>query len=255
MRFIDSFKLDKEYARNLAIDAAALAILALLLLGYGSIMKTKTEQMTNGQDPEIFKQQLLSISPEEAQDFVKNVQQFVVLFVLGLILIVAASLGIFSYSRQLIWQKRFNKKQFWKWNALTLLLMVFTILYLAFYFIVRVVVNLLLRIQDQSLFFALQTTLSAIFLMAFLFFVFRLFKTFSQRRKVWESLGETFSSIKRDWNILWKKYLLAAVVGAGISVLLTMAEKEFYYKGPIFNLVLSLAVFVIFFGWVRRYVS
>ena len=127
--YLKSFRWHKDLWKPLVIDAITLPIIILLWLGLGKILNKLAYSLSQGRSLEDLKLALLS-SPEAAQTFIASTKYFTIVLIAGTLITFILTLIIFSLSRSLIWSTKFDKKKYWKWNGLNLILLIFPIYYI-----------------------------------------------------------------------------------------------------------------------------
>ncbi|MBI4980474.1 hypothetical protein HZC30_02855, partial [Candidatus Woesearchaeota archaeon] len=181
--YLHSFKLNRSFWYTFILEAAAVAAIVLIILAFGNILTSKAYAISNGKTPDELKLMLLSGTEETAKDFLSKIKIFTVMFVGGGIALIAIILMLFSLAQKSIWSKltaqKFSWLNFWRWNMMTLLLILFFLIYLLIYTFFRLTGNLLIPLTGTSYTLAWQV-INLFFLLAFLLFTFLIFHSLAE---------------------------------------------------------------------------
>ncbi len=256
--FIRSFMPRKELFSTFLVDAFILALIVGAFWSFGSLLTAKAYAISGGKSVEELKMGLLSGSLEYNQNLLRNIQIFTYTLIGGGILLLVMALFGFSWSRAIVWyeitKQKLTRNNYWRWNALSLILLFIFIILAGFYVVFRIVFNLLLFfINNQTAFNIINKVLLAIFLMAFLFWVFLAGHSFAQKYRVWESLGNAFHLIKLHWSNLWKAYLFSLGTLLIITVILYLLNWLLRFYPTVYNII-NIVVLLLFLSWMRLYV-
>ncbi len=237
--------------KGFAIDALFLGIAYLVLQLFQTTVTSKMQGLFGRYtSPEQFQQALLSASAEEAQNLLAGMQFLIVIFVGGMVLIAAFLLFSFSASRAVIWYDLFHIKlawkNYWRWNALNLVLSLFLIIYSALAWVIGLILqSWLSKIPSETISSFLGGIISLLAFLLFALFSFSVYFSFTQKYRVWESIGQAFHLLKHQRKSLSLFLILTLATGAVLSLIL-MALK--------INLLwLDLGLSLLFLAWMRVY--
>jgi hypothetical protein len=258
--YLHSFKLNRNFWYTFILEAAAIAAIVLIILAFGNILTAKAYAISGGKSPDELKLMLLSGTEETAKDFLSKIKIFTVLFVGGGILLIVILLMLFSLAQKSIWDKltaqKFSWLNFWRWNMMTLLLILFFIIYILVYAIFRLTINLLIPLTGTAYTITWQI-INLFFLLTFLLFFFITLYSLAEKHKVWEAIGNTFHSIKSHWNKLWKLFLLSWAALILLSLIIWLLSKGLSLVNIFFSAtawtVITAAFFLAFVSWMRNY--
>ncbi len=256
--FLSSFKVNKSYWISLFIECIGFLGIFLILTMYSALVQERTMAITNGQPIEQVKASLLQATPEAAQIFLTNVKLWVVLMLGGSILIFLLSLFLLSYTQSAVWHTLLNqkfkwKKPYWRWNGITLVLLIILSLYLFLYGMIRILTNPLAALAGDNGYIIITNIITGIFMYAFLTFIFLTYYSFMQKQKVWESIGHAFSIIKAKFSSLSLFFLFVLITGVILSLALYYLQQKLYWY-PTLSVVLNVLIFILFYAWMRFYV-
>lgn len=256
--YLTSFKLKKEYWHTLLIDAAFLGAIVSVFIFFGNLLKEKAYMISQGKTTEQLQQMLLSMDPELAQAFLSNIKVFVITFALGLIVVLAGGLLFYSLSRKLIWdcllEKKFDKKTYWKWNLLNLVLIIPAAVYLFAFGLARLILGYGVSLFKSQMVLDEFYNLANLFLLfIFIIFIFLVYYNFVKEYKVWESIGKAFHLIKIKWKRIWPMFLLIMGTAVVLSLVLWPVGRLFAYQAPVL-VGINIAVSLLFLAWIRIYV-
>ncbi|GAF84563.1 unnamed protein product [marine sediment metagenome] len=214
--------------------------------------------MSQGKTTEQLQQMLLSMDPGQAEAFLSNIKGFVITFVLGLIVILVGGLLLYSLSRKLIWdyllEKKFNKKTYWRWNLLNLALIIPLLIYFFAFGLVRLILGYLVSLfKSQVVSAVFYDLVNLFFLFILVIFVFLVYYFFTEKYKVWESIGSAFNLIKTKWKDIQPMFLLIVGTAVVLSVVLWPIGKLFAYQQGVL-IGINIVVSLLFIAWMRIYV-
>ncbi len=217
---------------------------------FGSLIIKQTVALTGGRTVDQI-QQLILNNPEQAQAVVGNIKLFLFTFFGGVILILVSSYLLFSLSRFIIWNKllnkKFDKKRYWKWNLLQLLLLGLFIVYLPIVFVSKLLINFLIEGMPAKINTFLNLTSNLLLMLVFVTFVFLVYYSFTKKYQVWNSVADVFALVKKKWTKLWKYFLLVLGTGLLLNLILMLLQ-------PVLtNIVLNIAIFLLFLSWARAF--
>ncbi len=246
---------NRKILTSFTIDAIAILAIIFILFLFNTILQTTIGPLAQFTDQQQIQNALLAGSSEEVQQLIDSLKSFFVVFFAGLLISLVLIVLIFSVSRAYLWSrlqgKRFILKKSWKWAGLLAIMLLFLLLYLVAFGIIKMTLGrLLLSLPSPGLF---QQLLTIILLLPFLLYAFYLSHSFSRTAKVWHSVGDAFALMKEQWSGLWKLYFLTAVflIIIGLLVSLVMSAYPFSIVPVIVNIVLALLIV----SWVRVQVA
>ncbi len=244
------------------IDIVFWLIIFLLLLGFRSLLQKRTTALGLFSPEQLQQQlqQLLLTSPEQAQALAASLKYLVITIIGGSIVFLILFLLLYSLSRALIWNRilgqKLHTRNYWKWNILSLVLVLPALLYLFIASIVKMVLGYFFTsISNPNLQQFANNLALFIFLLLFLLFIFLAYYSFAERYKVWESVGRAFHLLKIHWSKLWEMFVVVLGTAIVLNLLLLGIQRLFFptiYAQKYF-IFLSLIVFLLFLSWLRLY--
>lgn len=278
--YISSFKLNKSFFYIFLVDTISFSLIFASFYWFVNFIQAKSVQMMQGRSPEQLQQLLSSSNIEQILPFMQELRYFLLWALLFLIVAVAGSWIVFSFSQKLIWNYLLEKKtvkeqkmaaekrkvKFWRWNLLNLSLIfplaIFGVIYLAVKLVVAVIISLLFRLAPKfSLMYPqfVQTLISTVNNLASFYLVllmvlaiFLVYYAFAAKYKVWDSIGEGFRLFKEKWrSILWVAFF-AAITALAITLITIPLRKIFIYM-PFVSGFVNLVLASLFFVWLRLY--
>jgi hypothetical protein len=246
---------DKRFLRSVLTDFATIMILLLLISLFGFIVQSQANTFGGIQNVDQL-QQYLASSPENADLLVSNVQTLVFTLFGGGFFVLLLSLLFYSFTRGYLWNKFKNhtlrRKTYWKWNALTLLLLLLFAVYLIPFLIVKMLLGLLLSFISGPVTLAIiNEIISLSLLLIFVIFMFAVHYVFAHTYKVWHGIGEGLTLLKKKWSHLWRSYLFAVFLIAIIVIVLTFVSRLFVQ--PYGYIILASLVFLFYLSWLRLF--
>ncbi|PIN74240.1 hypothetical protein COV20_01335 [Candidatus Woesearchaeota archaeon CG10_big_fil_rev_8_21_14_0_10_45_16] len=258
MKFLDSFKLKTPFFISLAVDAVSFSLLALVFYLFAQYMQTKAILLSGGRTAEQIQQMLLTAPTEVVQSFSNDLKSLFYIMVVGGLLLIIASLFLYTFSRAYLWntllKKKFSKKNYWRWNGLYLLIMLISVLYAGLVFIVSFLLSSLIALIPEPNTVALLTkTLNSGFWMLFLIFIFITSYYFAKNYKVFRSLGEAFQSFNKRWPSLWRLFLWSLLILVALGfVNFGVTRYLIFRQTPLF--VYNFIITILYLSWLRLYV-
>src|SRR3989344_1978102 len=262
-QYLNSFKLGKEFVHTFVTDLVSLSLIILVFTWFSSYLQQSSLILLQGRTTAELQQMLLSLKPEQLQPFMVALKWFLIIAVLGIVILIAASFLFFSYSRARVWNylqgKLVNRSNYWRWNILHLSLIVPLLLFIVVLFIVKLLLSLLLSLPQKIMpvFYFTHSLLmenirllfdgAALFYMAILLLViiFLIYQHFVKSYRVWDSIGAGFSTFKKNWK---KTALLVlfATVTACLATLIFLPIKKALIFYPLLSAVLYLTLTAFF---------
>ena len=256
--YLHSFRFGKRFIYTLSIDALLFAIITIMFFTFSQLLKARANAISGGRSPEELKAALLTGSIENSQAFLSHVKIFALVMIFGFILVIVATLLLISLSRSMVWHhlfaQPFSRKKYWRWNLMTLLLGGFAVIFVLLYALVRVLVNILLPLRNDTMYALMVQFLNGLFFISFLFVAGSIYYSFVQRYTVFESVGQGFSLLKLRWSKVWRVFFLVLLTGTVISFMTYYLQKTFLlYQPPWLNAVIGIIILLLFLSWLRLY--
>lgn len=269
-RYLDSFKLGKQFATTFFTDLVSLSIIIFSFLWFSSYTQQRSLELLQGRSTAELQQMLLSLNPEQLAPFLSSLKWFLVTSLIGLAILLIGSIFLFSYSQARTWNylqgKKVTSKNYWRWNLLNLSLLVPFLLFLATVLVVKIVTMILLNIPPKIMpaFYFIHSNLMenirlmvegvALFYMVVLFtaIIFFIYNHFVKSYKIWDSIGAGFSILKKNWRkVLWLA-LFATASALIVTVILLPIKKALLFY-PLYSTLLNVLLAVFFLAWLRMY--
>jgi len=267
--YFHSFKFKPTYWKTVFYDATFFILLTLIFSWMGRYLQQKSIEITAGKTPEQL-QQMLASSPELLAVYLTQLKSFLVTVIILFFVLIIIFLFFYSLTRALIWnsllKKKLTKKTYWRWNTLNLALifplLIFGIGYLIIKVIFGLLINLILTINPdfyithstgmEIIRTVLNGTVSLILGLILLVFVLLTYYSFTQKYKVWVSIGEAFSLLKKKWSRIWR-LILFSLITAVLLTLITYPLKMALLYRPLILTLIQLVVSILFIAWLRMY--
>ena len=248
--YLGSWK-SKRITHGFLVDVATVGVLTAILFIFNRILTAIVGPLAQFGSEEQIQQALLSASPEEAQALFASLQSFMYVFLIGIMIVIPVSLFLYSYSRSYLWGKLLHKKtKFWRWNALMLTLIIIGAMYTLAASLLNLILTLILSsFLTPSLLIVAQSIISSFFIVLFIMLLFLVFKEFTHRYKVFESVGNAIQHFKKYSGRTFGIAILTLLV---IQVVLSLIQRFFMFNQEILML-LGLLVFIFYAAWLRSY--
>lgn len=197
-------------------------------------------------------QQLLVTQPQEAQAYFMQLKSYMIFLLGGGGVLVLLSLLAYSYAQAWIWNflhhQHLTKKNYWRWNLLQIVIL----LPLLPIILGWILMQMLLRQLSLPVVLAqpIHDVVTLLFLLALLLVAFVIYSIFTQRYRVWESIGIALSLMKKQAPHLGKIFVLALLLSFVLSLLLQALKVIL----PFGIIPLVSGVFLLFISWYRLYV-
>ncbi|MBT4935682.1 hypothetical protein HN734_00930 [Candidatus Woesearchaeota archaeon] len=196
------------------------------------------------------KEQLLS-SPELAQALTTDLQGFLAILIIGILILTVGSLLLFSLTRSLIWNnilnKKFNKKKFWRWNTFLIILPFHVLPYFMVYFFIKSIVNAFL--SSTTFLAVINAFLSLALIILFPILIFILMYSFTHEYRVWQSFTFAYELIQKKWSKIKCLYVYAL----GTAIILNII---IFGLGKIVLIpYITGVLFLLYIAWLRIYVA
>ena len=201
-------------------------------------------------------QSLILSSPEQAQQILLSLKSSLVIFIVVNLVLAIAFFMFYSYTRSFIWNNLRNKKfkNNFKWNGLNLALFIPLLGYILVCFFIGLFLKYIYRsFTNDIVFTILNASINLIFIMIFILYLFIVYYVFTDKNKVWNSIGESFNLIKLKWSKLWVMFLYVIAVIVVVNLFLYLVGSKILLGYPTaFSVINSLSLFLIF-TWMRIY--
>jgi hypothetical protein len=267
--YLNSFKFDSFYWKTFLYDFSFFAVLLLFFYLTNAILQSKLSKIMGGKTTEQLQQSLLN-SPEATLPIMQQLLGYLVVTIVILLIFCVSAFLVYALIRAKIWNtlqhKSFTKKKYWKWNVLNLALVIPSLIYLLFYLFVKTVfsgvLDFLLKINSdfyfqhpylmESISLSLNGIATFILLLLWIVIVFLTYYSFTQKYKVWESIGESFHLLKKHWSRLWKLLLLTTLTALLLTLVLWPIKSLLANQTFVLTL-LNLITSVLYLAWFRIY--
>ncbi len=246
--FVRSFK-DKRITKVFLIDFLFFTIFLLAVLGFNSYMEGQSSQI--GVSAEEL-QELMVNNPLEAKAILSSLTGFFTLFIVGFLFIFIGGFIAYSYTRKLVWNRlSHNRTKLWRWTGINITLLIVYILFLPIFLIIRFLATTLLGFFGITSIYSnnIITLASLLFLVIFTFLTYY---NFSLCYQVFNSIGKTFSIIKRRWNRLWRAYLFIMLTTILLSLVTSFLKKQLLYQATLYSIITGISTLLLF-AWIRIY--
>lgn len=267
--YLRSFRFNKTYWKTFLIDFIIINIILALFFCFNAYNQNKSLALTKGRTTEQLKQILVN-NPDQLAIYLTQLKSFLLMFFAGLILLVILSLALYSLSNALIWNYLTKKKTTWKnigrWSILNLAIIIPLLLYGISYLVLNLflgyLVYSLLTLSPQ--FYSAHLTalelfrqllfgsFSLFFAVLALTFIFLIYYSFTQKYKVWSSIGEAFGTIKNQWPKIWRLLFFALLTGI-ILTIVAYPLKSIISNQPLAITMFQIIISILFIAWLRLY--
>ena len=269
-QYIDSFKVKKVFWVTFLTDLIFFGAVGLIFSQFSTYLQNRSIEIMAGRTPEQIQQLILS-APEQALPFLEQLKSFLFVSVGTLALLVILTFLLFSLEQAFIWntlqQKKVTSKTYWRWNLLHLGLIIPLLLYGLGAGIVKLGTSSLFQwlgnlnpafyFQNAALvdeiILILNTAVSFILVLFVLLILFLIYYTFTEKYKVWGSIGEGLSKLKPQWSRWWRMIMLM-VMTAVIVTAIAIPVRQVLFLYPLWESILNFTVSILFLSWVRTYV-
>jgi len=254
--YLNSFKLKKTFWQTFAIDLITILLILALFASILLLLNSQAKQISNGKDIELLKQQLLD-GTIDSQQFLGQIKMLIFILLVGGSLVTIASLLLYSFSRNIVWNLLLNQKSKlnWKWNWLIIILIIFATVYTGIGLFIWMLLNLLIAalLTAGGLAASIITGIMLMLLLIiWLFFAMAVYYSYSHSNKIWLSIGEAFNVIKTHWSKLWKALLLAFFTLFIINLIAWLLG-IWLFSYPTSITIIKYGMFFFFVTWLRVY--
>ena len=267
--YLNSFKFDSFHWKTFLYDFSFFAVVLLVLYFINTILQSKLSKIMGGKTTEQLQQSLLN-SPEVMLPVMQQLLGYLIITILILLVFCVSAFLVYGLIRARIWNtlhhKTFTKKKYWKWNVLNLALIIPSLIYLLFYLFVKTVfsgiVNFFFGINSslyykfpylmESITLSINGIMTFMLLLLWIIIVFLTYYSFTQKYKVWESIGDSFHLLKKYWSRLWRILLLTTLTALLLTLVL-WPIRSLLVNQPFMLTTLNLIFSVLYLAWFRIY--
>jgi len=251
-------------------DFVFVALLLIVFSTFGTHLKDRSDEVMGGRTAEEVQQLLASSSPEEMLPFFTELKSFIIFSISSIGLLTIAFFLLFSLEQALVWNmllhRKLTGKTYWRWNLLHLALLIPILLYGLFFTLIKVITAYIFRTVltsspalylrhaalIDSILLILNNAVSFILGLLLLLLIFLIYNAFTEKYKVWVSIGEGCSRLKTHWSRVWRMLLLMVVVALLLTgILLPLKQGLQFY--PLVSTILNVSISLLFISWIRSY--
>lgn len=268
--FLHSFKVKPVFWKTFIADLVFVALLLIVFTTFSTYLQNRSFEVMGGRTAEEIQQILASSSPEEMLPFFTELKSFLVFAITSISLLTIAFFLLFSLEQAWVWNsllhRRITKNSYWRWNLLHLGLLIPIVLYGLIFTLIKVITAyvfgavltsspaLYLRHAAllDSILLILNNAVSFMLGLLLLLLIFFMYSTFTEKYKVWISVGEGFSLLKAHWNKIWRILLLMVTVALILTGILIPLKQglQFY---PLISTISNVSISLLFISWMRSY--
>ena len=234
--FKDSFKLDITFIKVIIFDLLFYVILIPSFFVVGILLNKWAQKM----DLDMLNQQILTKSAEEIQALTSQVQSFIAILIITVVILVLIILAAWSLSRGLIYttllKKKLTKGYFLKFMLLNLIIGIVALILLIFF---SVIVNAI----PPAIYLFYAVVLIAGYLSVLMCVLF------TKKNKIFNSIVKGFS----EGAIKLKKLIIPCVLILVVFIILSLISFLLGRAQLTITPYISLLIFVIFMAWARIY--
>ncbi len=260
--YLKSFHFKSTFSGLLLIDYITVFIISLFLFLFNKLLEWRIYAVTGGRGIEEFKAMIISGSVDASQAFLSNVKIFTYLFFIGLVISIIFIICLAAISQYLVFsiikkeKIEFTKKTISRWSGLFLVFLLFALGYSLIYVPLRFVVNLFLPANQTGAMIILGIY-HTLYLVVFLVWSLIVLSQYSEKKKVWESIGGSFLWIKTNQKKFWGIIFFASATFLLLNILLNylIPLRFTLISSAITIFFLKLAIFLLFYNWLRWYVT
>ncbi|PIZ50790.1 hypothetical protein COY27_05735 [Candidatus Woesearchaeota archaeon CG_4_10_14_0_2_um_filter_33_13] len=268
--YLDSFKVKKQFWQIFLIDFIFFSVIGIVYYTFSNYLQNRSFQVLGGKTSAELQNLLTTSTPEKLLPFLTELKSFLFFSLVMILIIVILSFLYFSYTRALIWNhlenKKLNKKTYWRWNLLNLSLIFPLLSYIIVATIITFITSWLFSkvitisptfyVTYQSIMEGVTILLNGIvsffLVLFFLIILFFTYKSFTQKYRIWESIGHSFQMIKQNWSKLWK-FLLQAIGTALLLTLIMWPLRTLYASNFFFSVTINMIISLLYLAWFRIY--
>ncbi len=260
-RYFKSFYLNRTVAAAFGMDLLAVSLISLSVFLFNKLLEWRLYLLTGGKDLETFQATLLSTSTNAAQQFFHGSRMFALIFFSGVVFLILFALLVSALSQQTNWsilsKKKiaYSRQTTFRWFKLFFAFILFTFGAAAAYAVLRLAFNLFL--PNNAVTAAILIDLfNSLCLLIFLVWSLLVLSRFTEKEKIWESIGASFS-----WLAQNKKKFAGIIFYALITFIIVnllyqrVMPLRFMLTASTFTLFATkLIVFLGYYNWLRWYV-
>lgn len=268
--YFQSFQFNKLFWEVFAIDFLFFAIVGLSFSVISNFLTRWSSKAMGGMSVEQMQNFFITASPEQMLPMATIMKNYLLSAILIFLAMTVIYFLLYSFTRGLIWnhiiKKKLTKKTYWKWNSLNLALILPILLYSLVAALSKLLFIVLLRFLFtisptfyvsfenifDGFFLILNGLMNLIIVLVALTIIFLAYYTFTQKYKIWESVGSSFHLFKLHWSKLWPLLLLATFT-AGILTLILLPFKSWLQSQTFILATVNLIVSVFYLAWLRIY--
>ncbi len=268
--FVNSFKVKPIFWKTFLADLIFVVILLLIFTTFGTYLQNQSIEVMGGRTVEEVQQLLASSSPEEMLPFFTQLKSFLLFSISAISILTIVFFFLFSLEQAVVWNtllhRKLTSKMYWRWNVLHLTMLIPILFYGLMFMILKIITAYLLRTlltSSATLYFRyaavidsilliLNNVVSFILIVLLLIFIFLVYIAFTEKYKVWISIGEGFNLLKTHWSKIWRMLLLIVMVALIITGILLPFKQQLQFY-PLGSTILNLIVSLLFISWMRSY--
>jgi hypothetical protein len=268
--YFKSFQFNRLFWEVFAIDFIFFSILGISFSVVSNLLLSWSNKAMGGMNVDQMQNFFTTASPEQMLPIATIMRNYLLSAILILLAMAVIYFLLYSFTRGLIWnhlsKKKLTKKTYWKWNSLNLALILPIVLYGFVAALVKLLFIVILRffftlnptfyVKYENIFdgffLILNGLMNLIIVLVALTIIFLAYHTFTQKYKVWESVGNAFHLFKLHWSKLWPLLLLATLT-AGILTLVLLPLKSWLQYQTFILTTVNLIISVFYLAWFRIY--
>lgn len=268
--YLHSFLVRKPFWSTVLIDLVFLTVLILIVTAFGAYLTSQSAQLSGGQTTAQL-ESMLSTDPEGLLAFLQDLKWLLITALAGIVALALFTLFGYSFCQAWIWNlfngTKLQKKNYWRWNALHLAVLLLLLGFLIGYLIVKLItgfifyklftISKLFYLNHQTVMNYLMTGLNSLvsffLILLFVITIFFFYHHFVKSYRVWSSIGAGFKVWRQHWKkILWV-IVLALVTGA-VPTFISLLLGQLLLLHPFILLAVQITISVLYLAWVRWYV-
>ncbi len=254
--FINTFK-TKEFKTSITIDLVTIALIIATILLANSLLNSSSELFVDLYENNPIDQILYGENLQDIDNLTKNIQLLMLKLVSLTILTLVTIIGLYSYSRNLLWNK-INKKKQKTWKKWTLfifpqliILTLITVLLILIKTLILWVIQTIFNLYLESITFNI---IDQILLVIILFILLHITivsnYTFHKEKLIWKSIGDSYQHIKQTLSTL-KSTATAALIYILLNTIFIGVLYNFITKNQILNITIQVIILAISVAYLR----
>ncbi|MBI2572608.1 hypothetical protein HYV86_02000 [Candidatus Woesearchaeota archaeon] len=252
--FVDSFHFTKQFFETILFEGFGIGSIALAFYLFFVYTQTKAEFLFAGRTTEQLQQYLLNGPTEQVAAFASELQSFIVIFTVCLLILSILSYLLFSYTRKKIWQTLAHDVKWSKWCGLSAAMFFFALVYTFVVAIIRSLVAVIFRSMGENAVSLSGTIVSVIFIILFLLLGFTVAYGLTIKKKVFEGISFGLSLLVKNKTRMSVLFCYAFLMLAVLSLFMYLAHNLVYLSQNTL-LFINGFVFFIYLTWLRWYFS